>query len=141
MIGNSVQVELENISERLIFPRDIHFSNQSLIYSPYRILAVKPDDVFFVSPALFIWIDQGRQQFNGITTSPKYLKLIDTLACRIPVVDFKNIDTKYSHLLMISNLDFNPNFKSISQVETEVNIVNSFIPKAIDFFTAELWSE
>jgi len=141
MIANSIQADLETIATRLVFPKDVHFSNQHLVYSPYRILAVRPDDIFFVSPALFIWIDQGRQQFNGVTTSPKYLKIVDILICKIPVIDFKQIDNKYSHILMISDLNFNPNFKSTTQIETEINNLKRFIPKAKEFITGELWSE
>lgn len=134
-------MDLETIASRLVIPREVKFSNYTLISPPHRILSVKSDDIFFVSPALFLWIAAGIQQLNGISLSPKYIKLVDSLVCKIPVVDFKQSDKNHSDLLMISNLDFNLNYKSVQMVETEVNFLKSFILKANNFFTGEHYSE
>lgn len=141
MHPDGFRVDLENIKDRLVFARDVKFNNYVIAYPPHEIFCVKPDDIFFVSPALFIWIDSGIQPFNGLTKSPSYLKLIDTSVCEVPVKDFQETNRKYSNLLMISNLNFNPNFKAVKQVETEVNILKGYIKKAKDFFTGENFSE
>lgn len=138
---NSIRMGLEPIVDRLLMPHEVKFSNRNLISEPHLILQVNPEKIFFVSPALFLWIDSGIQSFNGITSSPKDIKLIETLVCKTPIMEFKDIDKKYSQLLMISNLTFNPNLKSVKEMETEVNYLKGYIQKAKEFFTGEHYHE
>ena len=137
MHTGAIEMRFDGIKERLVFPRSVVFSNHTLVYEPYNILCVKPEDIFFVSPALFLWIDEGIQNFNGLTTAPRYLKLVDSKICKLPVTDFEETKEKYSHLLMICNLTFNPNLSSSLNFGQEIERLKHYQQQAKKFFTAE----
>lgn len=138
MLAGAIQVGHENIHNRMKPPYYVAFGNRAFVTGQHQLFSVDPSDIFFVSPAVFLWIDTGIQELKSMTTNPNHVKLIDTLICQTPVMDFKDITEKYSHLLMVTNLNYNVNFKSKRQVEDELKDLNLYITKAKELFTGNI---
>lgn len=128
----------ELIHNRLKEPQYINFPNRFHIPDNYILYNVNSDDIPFVLPALFIWVDLGLQRLAPETTSPSNILYLDSLFCDIPTRDFINKDIKYFNILMLSpNLIYNRAFLTKEQIDIHHETLKSYIPRFKEFFTGE----
>jgi hypothetical protein len=55
-----------------------------------------------------------------MTSNPDHIKSISILLCQTPIMEFKDISEKCSHLLMVINFNYNVKLKSKEQVQEEL---------------------
>jgi hypothetical protein len=128
----------EPIHSRLKFPQYITFPNGIVLPSGFNIYHVNAEDIPFVLPALFVWVDLGIQSLKPDTTTSHQIFFLDYQICNIPTRDFKEKDIKYSALLMMSpNLTVNRNFLTDEDVNSYLNTLTGYVKRFKDFMTGE----
>jgi len=126
------------IHNRLKFPHYVSFPNRLALPNGYFIYVVEEDDIPFVLPALFVWVDTGFQTLNPDTTSPSHVKFLDDQLCDIPTRDFQKKDIEHSAIFMLSPiLTINRNFLKQSEVDSMLQTLKPYSQKFKKLLTGE----
>jgi hypothetical protein len=75
MLAGSIQEGHEHIHGRLKAPHYIQFGNKTFTTGQHQLYCVDPSDIYFVSPALFLWIDTGIQELKKYDFKPRSHKI------------------------------------------------------------------
>lgn len=128
----------EEIHNRLKFPNYIFFPNRIEYPNDYIMYVVDEDDIPFVLPALFIWVDTGQQSLTYETTPPSHVKFLDFQICNVPTIEFQKKEIGQSAIFMLSpDLRINRNFLTQAKIDSMLDNIKPYPQKFKDLFTGE----